>query len=92
MKPYLVLKVTLDTLEVVMSVDVSIEIEPRVGCVGAEMALVHNTILIWGQTELVFSIILTLDIAIDGIAIGNNTGSLGLRFSVVEDSIVQSLK
>ena len=88
MKPYLVLKVTLDTLKVIMSVDVGIEIDSCVGSVGAEVTLVDDTILVRRQTELVFPIILSLDIAIDGIAVGHNACGLGLGFSVVKYSVV----
>ena len=75
-----------------MSIDVSIEVDPGGGRVATQMTLIHNTILIWRQSELVFSIlILRLDIAIDCITIGHNTGGLSLGLSIVEDAIVQSL-
>ena len=47
--PYLALKVALDALEVVVGVDVGVEVDPGGGCVGAEVALVHDALLVWRQ-------------------------------------------
>ena len=92
LKPYLVLKVTLDTLELVMSVDMSIEVDSCCCRVGAEMTLIHDPLLIRGQTELVLSIILVLHVAVDCVAVGDNAGGLGLGFSSVKNSVVQGLR
>ena len=56
------------------------------------MTLVHDPLLIRGQTELVLSIILVLHVAVDCVAVGDNAGGLGLGFSSVKNSVVQGLR
>ena len=56
------------------------------------MALIDNTLLVRGKGELVLSIILCLDIAIDSIAVGHNAGGLSFGLVIVKYSIVQSLE
>ena len=95
--PYLTLKVALDALEVVMGVDVSVEVDPG-GCgVGAEVALVHDALLIWRQSELPLAwaglSLLGLEaVPVDGVPIGHDACGLGLGLRVVKNSIIQSLK
>ena len=72
-----------------MSVDMSIKVDPSCSTVTTQVTLVHYTILIWGQGELVFArLIFWLDIAIDSISIGHNTCGLGFGLPVVKDAIV----
>ena len=80
-----------------MGVDVGVEVDPSGGGVGAEVALVHNTLLIWRQSELVLARpglgFLGLEaVSVDGVTIGHNTCGLGLGLRVVENSVIQSLK
>ena len=76
-----------------MSVDVGVEGSPG-GCgEGAEVTLVHNTLLIIGQSELVLSVLsLLLQVTIHSVSIGHNTGGLGLGFPTVKYAIVQHLE
>lgn len=95
--PHLALKVALDALEVVVGVDVGVEVDPGGGGVGAEVALVHDALLIWRQSELTLAgpglSLLGLEaVPVDGVPIGHDTCGLSLRLCVVENSVIQSLK
>ena len=56
------------------------------------MALIDDALLIWGKGELVVSIIFSLHIAVDSVAIGHNAGGLGLGLCIVKYSVVQGLE
>ena len=94
---YLVLKVTLDTLEVVVRVDVGVEVDPGGGGVGAEVALVHDPILVRRQTELVLAaarllLLAVLHVAVHRVAArSHDARGLGLGLRRVEDAIVKRL-
>ena len=95
---YLVLKVTLDTLEVVVRVDVCVEVDPGGGGVGAEVALVHDPLLVGRQTELVLAapallFLAVLHVAVDRVAARRHDARrLGLGLCRVENAIVERLR
>ena len=78
-----------------MSVDVGVEVCPGGGSVGAEVTLVHNPLLVRGQSELVLPTGLAglvLEVAIDSVTVGHDTCRVALWFSIVENSVVKNLK
>ena len=75
-----------------MCVDVGIEVKSCSCSVRTQMALIDNTLLIWGKSKLVFSIILGLHIAVHSVAVGHNAGGLSFGLVIVKYSIVQSLE
>ena len=86
-------KITFDTLEVVVSVDVGVEGGPGGGGEGAEVALVHDALLVSRQRELVLrALALVLQVSVHSVPIGHNTGGLGLGFPSVKYTIVQDLE
>ena len=86
-------KITFDTLEVVVSVDVGVEGGPGGGSEGAEVALVHDALLVSWQPELVLGVVsLVLQVTIHSVPIGQNTGGLGLGFPSVKYPIVEDLE
>ena len=92
---YLALKVALDTLEVVVGVDMGVEVDPGGGGEGAEMALVHDALLIRRQSELPLPGLRLLGletVPVDSVSIGHDARGLGLRLCVVEKSVIQGLK
>ena len=86
----LAFKIALEALEVVVSVDVGVEACPGSGCIGAEVALVHDAILVRGEAEL--ELLLILQVAIHSIAVGHNTCSLGFWFPIVKNAVVKNLE
>ena len=79
-----------------MGVDVGVEVDPGGGGVGAEVALVHDALLVWRQSELILPrsglSLLGLEVPVDGVPIGNDTCGLSLGLRVVENSVIQSLE
>ena len=86
-------KMTFDTLKDVVSVDMAVEGGPGGDSEGAEVALVHDALLLSWQGELVLSVLsLLLQVTIHSVSIGHNTGGLGLGFPTVKYAIVQHLE
>ena len=76
-----------------MSVDVGVEGGPGGGGEGAEMALVHDALLVSGKGELVLRVLaLLLQVTVHSVAIGHNTCGLRLGFPSVKYPIVEHLE
>ena len=76
-----------------MSVDVGVEGGPGGGGEGAEVALVHDALLVRGERELELGVLpLVLQVSIHSVTVGHNTGGLGLGFPTVKYPIVQHLE
>ena len=76
-----------------MSVDVGVEGCPGGGGEGAEVALVHDALLVLGQRELELGAVsLVFQVSIHSVTIGHNTGGLSLGLPTVKYTIVQHLE
>ena len=78
-----------------MGVDVGVEADPGGGGVGAEVALVHDPLLVRGQSEPPLPrlprLLLRLQVPVDRVAVGDDARGLGLGLSVVENSVIEGL-
>ena len=76
-----------------MSVDVGVEGGPGGGGEGAEVALVHDALLISGQGELELGVVaLLLQVTVHSVPIGHNTRGLRLGFPSVKYTVVEHLE